>query len=136
MASVVEIKTKDGQTKYKLKVKIRDSFNHKTINKAKIYIPSKDLSEPEAYEQALKEAELFEEQIRKDLEYGIDFKDYTIEEYSNIYLDFIKKNFAISYYLKAKYCASISSAVKPKSTKPNFKKICQACTKAAWLFSK
>ena len=68
MASVEEIKSKDGIIKYKLKVKIRDANIHKVMNKSKLFIPNANMPANEAYEQALKEAELFEEQIRKDLE--------------------------------------------------------------------
>lgn len=48
MASVTKVVGKDGVSKYILKSKIKDYNKQKYLNKSKTFIPSQDLSEPEA----------------------------------------------------------------------------------------
>lgn len=100
MASITRRETQKG-TSYLIQTNFYDNNLCKKVRKSKTWIAPADVSESEALKLVKKVADQFEEEIKENISYGLSERDYTIESYSKVYIEYLKKNFSPTNYSNA-----------------------------------
>lgn len=99
-----------------------DGNTYKDIRKNKTWVAPKGMSEQEAKKVVEDVAYEFEKEVKENLLIGIEDSDYTVEQYSKVYVDYLTKNFSPSYYLGVKaifeYINSKIGKIKLKNLTP------------------
>lgn len=123
MARIVRSEKKDVIAFY-IKTNLVDENTGKTIRKQMTWTAPKDMSEAEAKKKVLDVAADFERELRENCFLGIADNEYTVEQYSKIYLEYMKKSFSPSNYLTGvqvfEYINSKIGNVKLKNLTPTF----------------
>ena len=104
MASIEKRESKNNKISYYIRTNFVDSNTGKTVRKTKTWVAPAGVSESEAKKRVADVAIDFEREIKENMFIGIDDSDYTVEQYSKIYIEYLKKNFFYSHYYHNYYC--------------------------------
>ncbi len=104
MAYIRKINNKDGSLVYSIEVKYMDKTDGQYHTKSMRWKPDKELTPKQAEKQATIVAYEFEEKIINNIDPNkkLDKIDYTFREYSEKWLERIKRDFSLSYYDRSK----------------------------------
>lgn len=101
MATITRRDNKDSIA-YLIRTNFTDSNSGKKIRKSITWTAPKGMSEQEAKKAVEDVAYEFEKEVKENLLIGIEDNDFTVEQYSRIYIDYLTKNFSPTYYLGVK----------------------------------
>ena len=122
MASIEKRESKNNKISFYIRTNFVDSNTGKTVRKTKTWVAPAGVSEAEAKKMVADVAIDFEREIKENMFIGIDDSDYTVEQYSKIYIDYLKKNFSPTNYIRAtnlfEYINSKIGHIKLKNLNP------------------
>ena len=101
MASIEKRQNKSGVS-YRLIVDFIDTETNSRIRKSKTWRVPDDMDLKLAQRKAQELADQFENEIKDDMLFGLEQSDYTVEQYSKIYLEYVRKTSAVSTYVRTK----------------------------------
>ena len=103
MAYIRKIKGKDGDV-YSIEVKVFNKGDGQYHSKSMRWKPEPGMTPKQAEKQAIIVGYEFEQKIANDIDAvnGLDKVDYTFREYSEKWLERIKRDFSLNYYDRSK----------------------------------
>ena len=121
MAQITRTESKD-KISYYIRTNLVDENSGKRIRKSKTWVAPRGVSEAEARKLVEEAAHDFEKEVEESLFIGIQDSDYTVESYSKIYIDYVKKNYSPLNYIRIrdifKYINSKIGNIKLKNLNP------------------
>ena len=100
MASITRTDNKDKISFY-IRTNLTNEKTNKKIRKTMTWTAPNGMSEAEAKKAVIEVANEFEKKLKEEAFLGIEDVDFTIEQYSKVYLDYIKNSYSPSYYARA-----------------------------------
>lgn len=100
MASIEKQKRLYGDC-YVIRTNFVNPITKETIRKGMTWRIPENMRCIDAHNEALRLALEFENNLKEQISCGFELTNYTIEEYSAVYLEFIKKNNSVTYFIRA-----------------------------------